>query len=243
MRSLWYAALPLLPTLAVQGAYVAFRAQRLPEAAGLRAGTVGAGEPHVNLSVIGESTAAGVGVANQVEGLTSRLASDLAMRWECEVRWQTAGRNGATMADLHERLANKLRDPLELVVVLAGVNDTVRLTTRQRFARDVRELYDLLRARGARHVVFSAVPPMVEFPLLPMPLRHVLGLRSSLLDRALRAQLAGLAHASHAPLGPLSTAENMASDGFHPNALGYALWARVLGQHLTSVASLPRRAA
>jgi lysophospholipase L1-like esterase len=238
-QALWYASLPLLPTLAMQGAYVAVRAQRLPEASGLRHGVVGAGEARASLCVVGESTAAGVGVAQQEDGLTVKLARCLAARWGCAIRWQVAGRNGATMADVHREMLPALEAPLGIVVVLSGVNDTVKLTSRRRFARDAQSVYDTARARGARRVVFSAVPPMSEFPLLPQPLRSVLGLRAALLDRQLREQLAPLPHASHAPLGPIAAAQNMASDGFHPNADGYELWASVLAEHVALVAYLP----
>lgn len=232
-RILWYAAVPWLPALAAQGAYVALRAQRLPEADGVRSGCVGAGEGARTLSLLGESTAAGVGVARHTEGLAAQLAGCLAARWSCPVRWQVAGRNGATMAELNRELARELREPLGIVVVACGVNDTVKLTSRRLFARGVRALYRSLRERGAQHVVFCAVPPMSEFPLLPQPLRSLLGLRASLLDQLLRQQVASFAHATHAPNGPLDAAEHMASDGFHPNARGYALWASLLADHLT----------
>jgi hypothetical protein len=80
---------------------------------------------------------------------------------------------------------------------------------------------------------------MAEFPLLPQPLRGLLGLRSSVLDRCLQQEVARLTHASHAPLGSLEAAENMASDGFHPNARGYAEWANVVAEHLASVTPRP----
>ncbi len=232
-RSLWYAGLPWLPVLALQGAYVAARAQRLPEATGPRSGQLGAGEKVRFLSLIGESTAAGVGVTSQSEGLAAKLAAQLAARWSCEVHWQVAGRNGATTADLHRQLAHQLREPLGIVVVATGVNDTVKITSRRRFAAHVRQLYAQLRARGAEHVAFCAVPPMAQFPLLPQPLRSTLGLRSSMLDAQLRAEVAALAQASHAPISSLDAAAHMASDGFHPNAHGYAEWAHLLAEHLT----------
>ncbi|MET0285705.1 MAG: SGNH/GDSL hydrolase family protein, partial [Polyangiales bacterium] len=239
-RSLWYATLPMFPTLIAQGAYVAARAQRLPEAAGARRGVVAGGAERLRLSVIGESTAAGVGVADQRDGFAVQLARTLAEGGRREVHWQVAGRNGATVRDMHRVLVRELQEPLDLVVVLAGVNDTVRLTSRRRFARDIRTLHEALRVRGARQVVFSAVPPMEQFPLLPQPLRSILGLRSSLLDAALIDQLATLRGASHAPLDPLSAAENMASDGFHPNARGYALWAQLLAEALADLGSSAR---
>ncbi len=75
-------ALVLSPVLARQGRRVRQRTPLLPEAAGERGGEAGAdldGQP-LRLLVVGESTAAGVGVAHQDEGLAHRFATELAER-------------------------------------------------------------------------------------------------------------------------------------------------------------------
>jgi hypothetical protein len=72
-------ALLLAPVLLRQGARVRERTPVLPEAAGDRSGRAGAAEgAPLRLLIVGESTAAGVGVAHQRDGIAARLAADIA---------------------------------------------------------------------------------------------------------------------------------------------------------------------
>ena len=87
-----------------------------------------------------------------------------------------------------------------------------------------------------RHTVFAALPPLHRFPLLPQPLRHVLGADARRHDRAL-AQWAGRrgrAHGdvSHVPIAFDLGVESMAADGFHPGAPVYAACVQALADHI-----------
>ena len=80
VRARTYAAVvAFAPLLAAQGWLVRTRTPVLPEAAGPRSGVVGSG-PTLRFAVIGESTAAGVGVTHQRAGLAVRLAEQLGGR-------------------------------------------------------------------------------------------------------------------------------------------------------------------
>lgn len=70
------ARLLLSPLLAAQALWVISRALQLPEAAGPRSGVTGTG-PILRLRIIGDSSAAGVGVAHQDQALAGQLASEL----------------------------------------------------------------------------------------------------------------------------------------------------------------------
>ena len=80
---------------------------------------------------------------------------------------------------------------------------------------------------------------MHSFPLLPQPLRWLMGAQAQRLNQALAHALAarperGLA-ALPAHLHQGREARRlMAPDGFHPNAAGYALWAETLAERLTA---------
>lgn len=74
---------------------------------------------------------------------------------------------------------------------------------------------------------------MSRFPLLPQPLRWVLARQAKRFDRGLRRWIArtpDLAHMTLEIAGP----EQMAEDGFHPNAIIYALWADVAVEAMES---------
>src|SRR6266516_1669739 len=62
------------PVLLPQSKWLKRNALRLPEAAGPREGKVGVGEPVLRLLVVGDSSAAGVGVADQAQALVLQAA-------------------------------------------------------------------------------------------------------------------------------------------------------------------------
>ncbi len=75
----WLMCLMLAPLLVVQARRARRDTPRLPEAGGADRGREGSGDgPPLRLLVVGESTAAGVGVAEHRQGLGAHLARALA---------------------------------------------------------------------------------------------------------------------------------------------------------------------
>lgn len=224
----------LAPVLVAQGRRVRRTTPRLPEAAGPDMGVLpGSGKP-VYLLVLGESTAAGVGAADHREGLAGQVAASLGAATGRPVRWRVAARNGVTAAATHHELLEPGSHFMADVAVIAlGVNDTLRLHAPGRWTRDLRALIEYLRVRcGPVPVVLAAVPPIGRFPALPQPLRGVLGLRATVLDRA-AVRLAGEMDAvRHVPLAlePGSVEHFFCADRFHPSPQGYAVWGAELGR-------------
>ncbi|RJL25211.1 SGNH/GDSL hydrolase family protein [Bailinhaonella thermotolerans] len=181
------------------------------------------------LAVVGESTAAGVGVETSEEGLPGHLARALAGALGRPVAWSVAGRTGANAAEVTRDLAPGV-GAADVVVVAVGVNDLLELTRLGAWAARVRGLAGVLRERsGGAPVVFSGMPPVGRFPALPRPLRDVLGRRAAALDLVMAHALAGVPGAVHAPMEvPVELPGFFASDGFHPSAPGYRTWAGVL---------------
>jgi lysophospholipase L1-like esterase len=228
----------LAPVLMRQGKRVRATTPRLPEAPGPHTGEVGGSGTPVRLLVVGESTAAGVGAANHQEGLTGQVAMHLAAQTGRPVRWRVIGRNGATASALRERLASDNAGlEADVVVIALGVNDTLRLTPPARWTRSLRQLVDLLRgACGPVPVLLASVPPVGRFPGLPQPLRGVLGMRATVLDRA-AARLAGrMDNVRHVPLPLPSGADDLfCGDRIHPSPAGYAQIGAALGHAAASV--------
>lgn len=224
----------LAPVLVRQGRRVRRTTPRLPEAAGPRTGDIpGRGAP-VRLLVLGESTAAGVGAADHGEGLGGQVAGRLAAETGRPVHWRVLGRTGATADSVRQELLGPAEGvAADVAVVALGVNDTLRLRAPGAWTRDLRLLIGQVRARcGAVPVILAGVPPMGVFPALPRPLRGVLGLRATVLDRAagrLAAEMEGVRHV-RVPVPPGAVDGFFASDRFHPSPHGYAQWGAVLGR-------------
>lgn len=229
--------LALAPVLLAQGLATRARMPRLPEPEGARDGEVGeVGErPPLALLLAGDSSAAGVGVAHQRDALAQPLASLLATRMSCGVRWRLLAR---TSLDTEETLALLQAQPqvrTDLAVIVTGVNNVTGRVPVQRAldarAAIVRFLQD---TAGARHVAFAPLPPLHAFPGLPQPLRRIAGAEASRHDEALRDWCAAQEGVSLVPMSlPLDPAA-MARDGFHPGADAYRWMAQAIAEHLAS---------
>lgn len=219
------ARLLLAPVLLAQAIQVRRRALVLPEAAGPRAGVTGQG-PVLRLLIAGDSSAAGVGVATQAQALAGHLVAALSA--DFTVDWRLEARTGATTAQTLAHLRGLDAGRFDVAVTALGVNDVTRQVPLRRWLADQAAIADLLAGRmGVRAQWRSGVPPLGLFPLLPRPLRDVLGAQARAFDAA-------LARASTGPLRHLPFDDSrldpamMAEDGFHPGAPIYAAWGQEL---------------
>ncbi|MBS0433699.1 MAG: SGNH/GDSL hydrolase family protein [Proteobacteria bacterium] len=224
--------LALAPLLVAQALATRRRAPALPEAEGAREGRVGEGE-RLALLIVGDSSAAGVGVATQEEALAGHLTRTLAHEAQRRVSWQLVARSGITTAQALELVRQVRPMPAEIAVAVLGVNDVIDQVSAARAVQQRAALADWLRqAAGVRHVVFAPLPPVHRFPLLPQPLRHVMGADARSHDEALARWAATRDDVSHVPielgLGP----EHMAPDGFHPGEPVYRATGEALARFI-----------
>jgi len=222
------------PVLLGQGRRLRRETPRLPDAPLPWEGSVdgpggegGGSERVLRLLVIGDSTAAGVGVDHAELGLGGRLAEALSARTGRPVQWWAAGRNGATARDLvRQYLAPALERPYDLVFLTVGANDALALRSARAFRRDVRRI---LARTFAEHpqsaLLMSSLPAFFRFRLLPEPLRRSLYRHSQALEREARALVDAHPRAHMSPPPPPYTDGFFASDDFHPSAIGYQDWA------------------
>ncbi len=237
--------LGLAPWLVWQGRQVRRRALRLPEAAGARDGVAraGVGAPtRLRLLVVGDSSAAGVGVATQAQALAAPLAAALAERLDGAVAWQLVATSGHRAADALAALRAAPRlAPADVMLAVVGVNDAVAMTPSRAWLATLDALHACAVERaGIRQTWHSALPPMGRFPLLPQPLRWVMGREAARLDLALASHLRGRQDRRLAPLpdaAPGALAAGwVADDGFHPGPLGYRAWVAALAEALAASA-------
>jgi len=216
--------LVLAPVWLLQGLAVRRRVARLPEATGPRSGSTGSG-PVLRLLILGDSSAAGVGVAHQDDALAGRLCAEL--KRDFTVQWQLHAQIGATTASTLQTLRQIDAVPFDAAVVVLGVNDVARQVPLKRWLTQQQALAELLRARfGLRRIYLSGVPPMGEFPALPEPLRGMLGARAAAFDTALAGTVRGQRHLRHLPFeADTLDPSMMADDGFHPGPAIYRQWA------------------
>ncbi len=209
--------LMLAPVLVTQALATRRRAPVLPEAEGPRQGRIGSGRHPLRLLIAGDSSASGVGVAFQDQAFAGHLTRELHRRVARPVRWSLHARSGLTTQQVHALLRGQALLRSDLAVVVTGVNDVLELVTPRRAVRHRELLADwLLSHVGVAHVIFTPLPPMHRFPLLPQPLKRIMGDDARAHNDALARWAATRDDVSFVPIELELAADHMAHDGFHP---------------------------
>lgn len=220
----------MVPVLVPQAIWVATRAMRLPEAEGPRTGQNGEGPP-LRVLILGDSSAAGVGVDHQDAALSGRLAAHLGAGFA--VNWALHARSGLTTSGMLRMLSSVPEHRFDVAVIALGVNDTKNGVHHSRWRTNYATLLDRLRVRhGIRRIYASGVPPLGAFPLLPSPLRDVLGARAARFDGILAGLCLDVPEVVYMPFDLPVEPGLMAADGFHPGAQVYDVWARRIADAL-----------
>jgi lysophospholipase L1-like esterase len=228
-----YAALLLAPPAALalivaQGLHARRVVLRLPEAQDPDGLHGESDEEPWHLVVIGDSVAAGVGIAHHGLTLAGRLAMMLAE--DRAVRRTVIAQSGLTAAGV----LDLVRDRPELatadaVIVSVGVNDTKNLHSLARWRRDLTALLDAVTQEAPEApVVLLGLPSLEKFVSLPRALRYSLGLRARQMDRIGRSVAAGYPAVRRMEMHVIdvgSFEEPWASDGFHPSESVHAVFA------------------
>ena len=231
-NALFWAALPFLVP---QALYVRRTAPRFADAGGAREGTAGSG-PERRLAAFGDSIIAGVGASDLERALVGRTSSALADRLQCRVRWTAQGHTGANSTRLIRKHLPRLSiTDADVVLLSVGVNDVTSLTPMDRWRDNLNELFDHLTTRnGELLVAFTGLPPLGGFPLLPQPLRAVLGLRARLLDQAARETIDSWPQVVHIPVDFDTSPERFAPDGYHPSEESYVTFGEVVADAIAT---------
>ena len=185
-------------------------------------------------AVLGDSTAQGIGAPSWDGGYVGQLRR--ALDDGCEHPWRVVNlsRSGARAADVLDRQLPALQamdPPPDLVTCAIGANDMVHRTP-------LPQLEDQLRS------IIARLPERAVMATVPQGLDST---RTAAANRVIReaAPAAGVLIADvWARTGPPWRGK-LASDGFHPGALGYADWAAAFAEPLSVVlaprASEPKR--
>jgi lysophospholipase L1-like esterase len=192
----------------------------------------GPGEP-ISMAVLGDSSAAGLGVQHAIETPAVLLASGLSEVAGRPVRLTNVAVVGATSAGLLAQVDRVLPARPELAVILVGANDVKARIGPVESVRDLTIAVRRLRAAGAA-VVVGTCPDLGTIRPLAQPLRSLARRWSRQLAAAQTVAVveAGGRTVSFGDiLGPefaARPAELFSVDRFHPSAEGYAAAAAVL---------------
>ena len=216
------ARITLFPLLAWQGYATRRRSIKLPDATGRREGVTGSG-PDLHMLIVGDSSAAGVGTSHQEEALLGHMRKRLSQT--NTVHWTLDAVTGATTAETMQRLLDRPAQHFDVVSVSLGVNDITTLVPLPIWLKRYRRLLDLLHDKfGAQVICVSGIPKMEYFPLLPQPLRWVLGAQANRFDRNLRKMIVRRPNCRFVEMDFRPDPSLMSIDGYHPGPKIYAAW-------------------
>ena len=198
--------------------------QQAPDPSG-RYGRAKRGTRPLQLVVLGDSAAAGLGCehAEQTPGalLAGGMARDLGRRVDLRVVAKTGARTEA----LDTQVGRALRRPVDLAFVIVGANDVTHRTPVADAARDLARAVRTLRAAGVE-VVVGTCPDLGTVKPVPQPLRawvRVVSRRLAAAQTIAVVEEGGqavslgnlLAQAFH------EEPQLWSADRFHPSAEGY----------------------
>lgn len=219
------AILPFAPFLYLQGQYVRRKIGRLPDAGGETSGRAGEKESFARLLVIGESTAAGIGARTHETALAGQFAGFLGAKIEKSIDWHVIGRSGITVRETIHELVPKIPDGnFDYVLVALCGNEVLKLRSPRAFRRDMKKLLGILREKYPSATFFITNAPAIRLsPVLPFPIKFILGHLSALHDKNARQFTAEMKNVFYFHQ-PSEVPEDFFADGIHPSEKGYAVW-------------------
>jgi lysophospholipase L1-like esterase len=183
-------------------------------------------DPPLRLAVIGDSSAAGLGVQETWQTPGALLATGLAEAAGRPVQLVTAARVGARSADLAGQIEKIRPHHADVVVAMIGANDVTSRTRPSDAVEHLGRAVRRLRAEGAEVVVCTCPDLGTVEPIL-QPLRLVARVWSRQMAAAQTiavVEAGGRTVSLGDVLGPefaASPAELFGPDRFHPSAKGY----------------------
>ena len=222
-------AFVLAPLLFPQSRVVLSHLPVLDEANGRWKGVIDGPDP-MRLLVFGDSTAAGVGVDQQDDGLAVAVASEVAERFGRGVIWKVIARSGATTGELRTFFLPRARRGLwDLIVLSTGVNDVMNLRRKRQFSHDLGLILDGLHESSPHAIILlPGIPRMDRFDSLPDPLNTILGARAHRLNVGARTAVKHRPYVVHTKPWPIGAPGFFARDNFHPSKIGYSVWAKAM---------------
>jgi lysophospholipase L1-like esterase len=189
-------------------------------------------KPKLMYVIMGDSTALGTGVTTKEQTYPYMIAKALADQGHY-VEVKNIARNGAGVTAVLEQQFPQL-EALEpnIITLTAAANDVTHFTSTKEFKQSLEALFTKLNALPNAKITIANTPNMGNTPAIPPFLKLWAYVRSVDQNKIFDATIKQY---------PLKTADlftkgNLAiptpvplyaADNFHPNAAGYAIWAKV----------------
>ncbi|MDN6276876.1 SGNH/GDSL hydrolase family protein [Psychrobacter sp.] len=250
----------LAPVYFYQGRKIRRDTIRLPEPTGDRYGRIQLSPPinttnnpvekTLNVMIVGDSAAAGVGSQTQQEALVGKLMPALQQQAVIHnqfdtLTWSLQATTGHTSFDILRRLyvLPSPNQPVDIMVLSVGVNDTTANVSVGKWKQQIIDIITIAQRKfGVQQLIFTSLPPMAQMPAIPTPLNSFVGAKALVLDNVLKKLCVDNDNVTymatdftrmideHSNDEPIDISVMFASDGFHPSSLMYGYWAEKMAE-------------
>jgi hypothetical protein len=192
------------------------------------------GESPQRVLVIGEATAVGFGVLSHELGMAGHFSRQLARRTARGVEWETRPFADLTMHTAAGTVRDRaLLEGVDVVLLMVGVGDSIRLTPQRTWRRllcaAIDDLTDGLPDGG--RILIPEVPPLKESVGIPAAWRPVAARHARLLNRVTAEVISSRADADAVPFPGESVIDLGDPDAAQASRV-YAAWSRAFVQRL-----------
>jgi lysophospholipase L1-like esterase len=219
----------------------------LPEASDNLIGKIVGNNEVIQLLTIGESTIAGVGVTDHIDGITGGIAKSLRDLSKKTVNWQVLACNGYTAELVNLKLVPQIPEhKIDIIVIGLGGNDTFQFNSPLIFRKHLRvAINNMQKQQPTAKIIIANMPPIGEFPAFPWIIQGILGSLVSLhgaVIRTLPKEFDNVFYVGNTirfadwlkrtdSTKPL-TVHDFFSDGVHPSAMTYGIWGEEIGKFI-----------
>ena len=195
--------------------------------------SVGSGKQTMTITVLGDSTAAGTGASSLEHSFPYLVSSSIAEKYKVKVIVKNYAYSGAKIADLVSTQLPKVQ-PSNYILISVGANDGTHFTSLDSYKSSVDTLINYLKTLPNTTVLYANSPDMNLTPAIPTAFGAILHNRLNKENDILQTALAGSAigYIDLFNKGKLDGYSFYASDRFHPNNDGYAVWANLFTSKL-----------
>lgn len=227
----------MFPAYAWQGAKIRNGTERMdPPAHKGELSSKGKGKP-IKVLLIGDSSAAGVGVDTIEHSLGGHMCRLLNKKSKRPITVRIAGNNSATAPQVRDYIVPNIEhQKFDFIALNIGTNDAKNFHHGNKFCKNFGTLLYALKTKWPdSKIIWSGIIDLEELEMLPKPLNKILGIRSRILNRngeKLCAERGALAPGNKEWK---VIRENFSNDGFHASSLGYERWAEGLSSYMLEI--------
>lgn len=192
---------------------------------------------NLNVAVIGDSTALGVGTDSVLETFSYQFLNLNKSKFS-NISYFNFGKNGATSQGLVDAEIEKLsKGNFDIVFVSIGANDVTARVSTETYKNHIETIANYLEKLKIDKVIWLSIPDFITSPILLPPLSNYLSSKAKELNEVSKPIITGKGFSyidvydSTRDLF-LKDKSSFSKDGYHPSKTGYGNWAGTIDKQI-----------